>query len=77
MSKLTQLNEHLFNQLERLSNEDLTPDELEHEIKRTSAITKLSKEVVDAGALAVSAEKLRQEFRAPAGSTSKPLLKEL
>lgn len=33
-NKLTDLNDHLFAQLERLSEEDLTADQIEQECKR-------------------------------------------
>ena len=34
---LQDLNNHLFAQLERLTNEDLTDEQLEHEIKRSKS----------------------------------------
>jgi hypothetical protein len=33
-SKLSQLNEHLFAQLDRLSKPDMTPEQIEAEVKR-------------------------------------------
>ena len=33
-NKLSDLNDHLFSQLERLSDEALTPEEIEREAKR-------------------------------------------
>lgn len=65
MSDISKLNDHLFSQLERLDNSDLKGDALEQEINRTSALTSIAKEVISAGALVVSAEKVRQEFRSP------------
>ena len=37
-NKLTDLNDHLFAQLERLSDEQLTPEEISREVTRTQAI---------------------------------------
>lgn len=73
MSQIADLNKHLFDQLNRLNNPDLKDAELDLEVKRTKAIAGIAKQVVDAGKLAVSAEKLRQEYRAPAGANQKLL----
>jgi hypothetical protein len=37
-NKLTDLNDHLFAQLERLSDESLTPEEIEKEVTRAQAV---------------------------------------
>lgn len=37
-NKLTDLNDHLFAQLERLSDESLSPEEIEKEVKRAEAV---------------------------------------
>ena len=47
MSNLTALNHHLFDQLNRLSKEDLTPEQQAHEIERGKAVAALSKEVIN------------------------------
>lgn len=74
-NKLTDLNNHLFAELERLSEEDLTDEELERELKRAEAIGKISAQVISNGHLALSAAKLRAEY--DGGSVSTPLLKEI
>lgn len=38
-NKLSDLNDHLFTQLERLTNEDLNPEQLQMEIERGKAIS--------------------------------------
>lgn len=54
---LKDLNEHLFAQLERLSDEDLKGEALVREIDRTKAITSVAREIVDTGKLALDAQK--------------------
>lgn len=46
-NKLTDLNNHLFAQLERLSDEDLKEDDLKKEIARAKAINGVAKHIID------------------------------
>jgi hypothetical protein len=43
--KLSDLNDHLFAQLERLSDEDLSPEQIENEAKRAAAIVSIADQV--------------------------------
>lgn len=61
-NKLSDLNNHLFAELERLSDEELNEDELKSEIDRARAITSVSKTIIENGALALRAEKFKQEM---------------
>jgi len=45
-NKLTDLNNHLFAQLERLSEEDLTPEQIEQECQRADAIVAVSDQIL-------------------------------
>ena len=45
-NKLTDLNNHLFAQLERLADEDLDADAIEREVKRAGAIVEVSDQVL-------------------------------
>ncbi len=45
-NKLTDLNDHLFAQLERLSDEDLSEDKIEQECKRADAIVSVSDQIL-------------------------------
>lgn len=45
-NKLTDLNNHLFAQLERLSEEDLTPEKIATEVQRTAAIVDVAEQIV-------------------------------
>lgn len=55
-NKLTDLNDHLFAQLERLGDEDLEGEKLEDEIRRSAAITNVSKEIVANASLVLKAQ---------------------
>lgn len=56
------LNNHLFEQMERLNDEDLSADELEKEIKRAKAMTDVSSQIIANAALGISAEKLKAQY---------------
>ena len=46
MSNLSDLNNHLFAQLDRLAKDDLDADEIEREVKRADAIVDVSDQVL-------------------------------
>lgn len=58
---LVDLNNHLFEQMERLNDEDLTPEELEKEIKRAKSMTRVSGQIIANASLGLDAEKLKVE----------------
>jgi hypothetical protein len=60
-NKLADLNDHLFAQLERLGDEDLTGDALSQEIDRARAVSQVATRVIDVGTLALSAQKFNDE----------------
>lgn len=53
---LSDLNDHLFAQMERLGDEDLNGDDLERELKRTSAVTNVAKEIISNARLVLDAQ---------------------
>lgn len=57
-NKLSDLNDHLFAQLERLSDESLAPEKIELEIKRGEAIAGVADQIIRNAALQVTAAKL-------------------
>ena len=59
---LGDLNNHLFAQLERLSDEDVKGEELQVEIMRANAITSVAKVIVDNGKLALDTMKHMDEY---------------
>ena len=59
---LTDLNNYLFEQIERLQDDSLDQDALEKEISRTEAITKVAKTIIDNGELAFKAKKHMDDY---------------
>lgn len=53
---LGDLNNHLFAQLEKLGDDDLTGEELESELKRTDAICDISEQIIKNGELQYKAD---------------------
>ena len=49
---LSDLNNHLFEQLERLNDEDLDAEQLEKELKRSDGMTKIAEQIIKNGELA-------------------------
>jgi hypothetical protein len=60
-NKSIDLNNHLFAQLERLSDEEINGEELENEIKRAKAITDVSKQIISNNALVLKAHLAAKE----------------
>ncbi|MBK4216111.1 hypothetical protein JJJ17_09255 [Paracoccus caeni] len=57
-NKLTDLNNHLFAQLERLSDEGLSLEQIEQEAKRADAIVSISDQIMRNADLSLRACKL-------------------
>jgi len=61
-NKLTDLNDHLFAQLERLGEEDLQGDALQNEVERSKAITSVASQIIGNARLALDAQKTMAEY---------------
>ncbi len=61
-NKLSDLHNHLFAELERLSDESLKGDKLTEEIGRAKAITNVAKEVINNSKLILDAQKTIKEW---------------
>lgn len=61
-NKLSDLNNHLFAQLERLSDEDLNSEQLEMEIERAKSISSISSQIVSNAQLQLKAVELQCEY---------------
>lgn len=59
---LSDLNNHLFAQLERLGDEELTREEMEKEIERAEAMAKISQQIIQNGALQLKAVQHADEY---------------
>lgn len=66
-NKLTDLNDHLFSQMERLGDEDLTDDQLEKEIKRAQSMIGIADKVIGNSTLMLKAAELRAEYQGGSG----------
>ena len=56
------LSEYLFEALDRLTNDSLTVDQLEAEIKRSKAVADLGGKIIEAGTLMLNAKKHMDEY---------------
>ena len=59
---LTDLNNYLFEQIERLNDDELDDEQLEKEIKRSEAVQKVARTIIENGQLALSAKKHIDEY---------------
>ena len=55
---LGDLNNHLFAQLERLSDEDIKGEKLMEEINRAEAVSTIAQQIISNGALALKAKQI-------------------
>lgn len=69
-NKLSDLNDHLFMQLERLGDEDLTPEQIETEAKRAEAMVTVADRIAGTAALQLKAAAMFVEH----GEYVRPLL---
>lgn len=59
---LSDLNNHLFEALERLNDDDLTDEQLEKEIRRAESMGKVAERIIENGELAFKTMKHMAEY---------------
>ncbi|WP_195238633.1 hypothetical protein [Romboutsia sp. 1001285H_161024_C4] len=59
---LGDLNNHLFAQLERLSDEDVKGEELKEEIERARTVSLVAKQIVENASLVLESQKFATEY---------------
>lgn len=59
---LGDLNNHLFAQLEKMDDDELTGEQLDNEIRRTEAMAKISEQIIKNGELQFRAMKYMDEY---------------
>jgi hypothetical protein len=70
-NRLCDLNDHLFAQIERLADEDNTPEKIEQEHKRAYAMVAVADQIIRAAATQIRAAELVTDFD---GSDPRPYL---
>lgn len=74
-NKIVDLNNHLFAQLERLGDENLSTEQLELEVRRTNAIVAVSEQLISSATVSLGAAKLIAEnSRGQSAVASLPML---
>lgn len=71
--RLSDLNKHLFDQLDRLAKPDMTAEEISSEVARTDAVVALSDQIAGLADMQLRAAKLYAEY----GATILPYLPQI
>lgn len=74
---LTDLNDHLFEQLERLNDEDLDAEQLEKELRRADGMTKIAAQIIQNGELAYRTMVHMDEYGYNTGRAAVPEMLEM
>ncbi len=68
---LNDLNNHLFMQLERLNDDDLTEEDLQKEIARAKAITNTAAQIINNASLVLKSQTFLHEYGLAEGGGNK------
>ena len=61
-NKLVDLNNHLFEALERINDDELQGEKLQEEMARAKTITQIGNTIINNASLALEAKKYKDEF---------------
>lgn len=61
-NSLVDLNNHLFEQLERLNDDDLSDEQLKKEIDRSKSMTEVASKIIDNAKIVLDAHKITIEY---------------
>lgn len=64
-NNLSDLNDHLFKQIARLNDDNLTPEQLEHEIERTKGVCLVANQIISNATLALKATCVQKGVEMP------------
>lgn len=56
------MNNHLFEQMERLNDDELTDEQLEREMERAKSMTHVAQSIIGNASLILKANELRKEY---------------
>ncbi len=59
---LTDLNNHLFMQLERLNDEEMDSEKLQEEIARAKAVSNIAAQIINNGSLVLKSQEFLHEY---------------
>lgn len=62
-NKLTDLNDHLFSQLERLGEENLSGEKLNDELRRSKGMSGIAKDIISNAQLVLDAAVAKSEYQ--------------
>ena len=71
---LQDLNNHLFEQLERLNDEDLTNEQLEQELRRAEGMARIATQIIENGELAFKTMVHMDEYGYNIGTRAVPAM---
>lgn len=60
-NRLANLNDHLFAQLERLANEEMTSEQIDMEVRRSDAVVAIADQILRHATLQVQAAKIMSD----------------
>lgn len=71
---LQDLNNHLFEQLERMNDEDLTNEQLDQELRRADGMAKIATQIIENGELAFKTMVHMDEYGYNSGHRAVPVM---